>query len=85
MGCCGKARTNLSASPGPSIPALRPHRGLLQPPSKPVMLRYVGQSGFTVRGPGTGRHYTFSSGLPVQSVDPRDAAVFLRTNYFRVA
>jgi hypothetical protein len=81
MGCCGRARATLSRPPAPTKP-------ILDPPStaaQPVTLRYVGQSSFTVRGPGTGQHYAFSAAHPVQSVDHRDAAVFLRTNYFRQA
>jgi hypothetical protein len=49
------------------------------------MLRYLGQSGIVVRGPATGQQYAFSTADPVRAVDPRDAAVLLRTNYFRQA
>jgi hypothetical protein len=48
-----------------------------------VTLRYLGLSGIAVRGPATGQQYTFSSGEPVRSIDVRDAAVLLRTGYFR--
>jgi hypothetical protein len=49
----------------------------------PLRLRYVGQQGIVVRGPATGRPYTFTGAEPVHTVDPRDAAVLLRTQYFR--
>jgi hypothetical protein len=98
MGCCGKARANLSFSRGAVVPpqtdasrGSHPH-GVSEPvlrvaggAAQPLPLRYIGQSGIVVRGPATGRAYAFSAGTPVQVVDLRDAAVLLRTNYFRQA
>jgi hypothetical protein len=48
-----------------------------------VVLRYTEISPILVRGPVTGRHYRFSRSQPVQSVDTRDAAALLRTEFFR--
>ncbi len=98
MGCCGKARANLSFSRAavapPQTDASRDsvRLGLTQPVLRPaggaaqsLTLRYNGKSGIVVRGPATGRAYAFSAGAPVHAVDLRDAAVLLRTNYFRQA
>jgi hypothetical protein len=98
MGCCGKARANLSVSRGAITPAQTPvsgasrQAGLSQPVlrqpgagEQPLMLRYLGQSGIVVRGAATGRQYAFSAADPVRCVNLRDAAVLLRTSYFRQA
>ena len=45
-------------------------------------IRYLGSSPLRVRGPVTGRQYEFAGSHPVQSIDPRDAALLLRTRFF---
>ena len=95
MACCGQRRV----VPG-RLPAARASIGRLAatPPQyrvapAPVVasssvaapLRYVKQSGITVRGPVTGKHYTFTAAAPVQLVDSHDLAGLLRTSWFRRA
>jgi hypothetical protein len=48
-----------------------------------VGLRYLERSSIRVRGPATGREYSFSAADPVQAVDTRDADALLRTRFFR--
>ena len=48
-------------------------------------VRYLGAAPVQVRGPATGRVYAFSAKRPVMLVDSRDAAVLLRTRFFRRA
>ena len=50
-----------------------------------VDLRYLEHGAIAVGGPVTGRRYEFSSSNPVQVVDTRDAAVLVRTRFFRQA
>jgi hypothetical protein len=45
----------------------------------------VEHGAIAVAGPVTRRRYEFSSEAPVQPVDARDAAVFMRTRFFRQA
>ena len=100
MGCCGKARANLSishANAGPTstpitggVPRLtatspQAHMGWNNIPTQPVGLRYAGSSGIMVRGPATGKQYAFSPTAPAHPVDPRDAAILLRTNQFKLS
>jgi hypothetical protein len=97
MGCCGKARANLSVSraaiartPTPVSGASPETVGRMHPlpivvGNTPTQLRYSGTSNIVVRGPATGRSYIFSHAEPVRTVDRRDAAVLLRTHYFRQA
>ncbi len=98
MGCCGKARANLSYSRGASAPATAAmsqtstaavQQPMLGPTSgggnHVVMLRYTGKSSIVVRGPASGKQYQFSMAEPVRSVAVRDAVVFLRTGYFRTS
>jgi hypothetical protein len=42
-------------------------------------LRYAGDAPVRLSGPITGRAYTFSGAEPVQDVDVRDAAIFVRS------
>jgi hypothetical protein len=95
MGCCGKARANLSYSRGASAPATaatsQTRMATVQQPmlrqagggNRVVMLRYTGKSSIVVRGPATGKQYQFSAAEPVRAVSVSDAVVFLRTGYFR--
>jgi hypothetical protein len=95
MGCCGKARANLSVSRA-AIPRAFPSASRASgtpagtiPAQSPAAsaralnLRYVGPSEIVVRGPLTGRSYAFSQDDPFRSVDRRDAEMLLRTRYFR--
>jgi hypothetical protein len=50
-----------------------------------VPLRYVKQGGIILRGPVTGRQYSFTATHPLQAVDAQDAAALLRTAWFRRA
>jgi hypothetical protein len=96
MGCCGRARANLStshANVGPTSTAITgaaPRTIPVSPQaqlgrsSQPVELRYAGGTGIIVRGPATGKQYAFSPTAPAHPVDPRDAAILLRTNHFRL-
>jgi hypothetical protein len=95
MGCCGKARANLSISHANSGPPSTPIHGGARPPASPLLrvganhtqpieLRYSGAAGIIVRGPATGKQYAFSATAPGQAVDPSDAAILLRTNRFMI-
>jgi hypothetical protein len=48
-----------------------------------VALRAVANGGINVRGPASGRQYSFSAAAPVQHVEARDAEALLRTSWFR--
>jgi hypothetical protein len=92
MGCCGKTRsTFISQRPvarlAPASPAAtRPQASVAAPaPGGLVALRSVAAGGMVVRGPATGRQYSFSAAAPVQMVEARDAAALLRTSWFRQA
>ena len=95
MACCGQRRVVPGGLPaaGASIGRLatRPLQYRVTPApvlaSSGVMapLRYVKQSGITVRGPATGKHYTFTVAAPVQLVDAHDLTGLLRTSWFRRA
>lgn len=98
MGCCGQARANLSishANAGPTstpitggvprLTAASPQAHLGGGITQPVGLRYAGSSGIMVRGPATGKQYAFSPTAPAHPVDPRDAAILLRTNQFKLS
>ena len=83
MGCCGKTRLTfvgqrpVVARPAPSSPvaANRPRAPVAAPaPGGLVALRSVAAGGMVVRGPATGRQYTFSAAAQVQMVEARDAA-----------
>ena len=93
MGCCGSTRANLAHAFG--APALRPapartvtgEATLRDLPAAraagtPVLLRYLGGTPISVRGPATGRRYAFSGVNAVAGVDGRDARVLLRTDWF---
>lgn len=93
MSCCGKTRSTFTvrtpvARPAPSatLAATRP-RAPVPPPAAGglVALRSVAAGGMVVRGPATGRQYTFSAAAPIQMVEARDAAALLRTSWFRQA
>jgi hypothetical protein len=94
--CCGSKR---SAWRSASLPPLRaaarapaPVASAPAPPAKVgpqrqaasvTRLHYTDSGPVRLRGPITGRGYAFSGAAPVQEVDVRDAAVFLRSGRFR--
>jgi hypothetical protein len=92
MGCCGKARANLGISRAAAA-ANTAVQGSARTVSSyplatgtaPLRLRYIGTPGVVVRGPATGKPYTFTTAEPTHVIDPKDAAVLLRTQYFRPA
>jgi hypothetical protein len=92
MGCCGKSRNNLSVMRAAKVPAATPGSGAAPRFSSniisingaaPLQLRYLGPSDVVVRGPLTGKSYTFTQTQPVHTVDRRDAVMLLRTRHFR--
>ncbi len=48
-------------------------------------LKYLGESRLELRGTSTGQVYLFSSELPVQPVDLRDAKFLLASPLFTIA
>jgi hypothetical protein len=93
--CCGKRREELSAQSARKLPPLRMAQATFEPDKgraifgathssgTPVSLRYTESQSVVVRGPVTGRRYSFSAASPVQSVDSRDAGALLGARYFR--
>ena len=51
--------------------------------SNDVMLQYLQTTSILVKGPISGRQYTFSSQTPNQPVDARDVESLLKTGFFR--
>jgi hypothetical protein len=98
MGCCGKARANLSVSRAvlrrpEAVSEVRPQSLLKRLPVLPPadengqtrMVHYSGTARVVVRGPATGQRYTFLPAQPTQPVDVQDAAALLRVGYFKPA
>ena len=98
MGCCGQKRDTLKSAPaigarpapshlpGPTRESRSPELpkpGSTGPAYAVVGLRYLERTPIRVRGPVTGREYSFSGAHPVQAVDTRDADALLRTRFFR--
>ena len=75
--CCGRRRAVAAA----------PHRLASSPTDKtgaaPVDLHYLAQRSVQVRGPITGRLYSFSAEDRVRAIDRRDVVGLLRTGLFR--
>jgi hypothetical protein len=84
MACCGRRQSipsqlqppAVSGPPGANMPAAR---------GSTTELRYLDRGAIRIVGPITRTQYEFSVSAPVQSVDTRDAAVLLRTRYFKPA
>lgn len=53
--------------------------------ARSIMLRYRERASVVVRGPVTGRTYTFATASPSQPVEARDAEPMLRTRRFERA
>jgi hypothetical protein len=48
-----------------------------------VSLRYIKHGGIILRGPVSGRQYSFTTARPIQPVDAQDAPALLRTSWFK--
>jgi hypothetical protein len=77
MSCCGKNQSTRIPRYQSVTPATPP-----QAPVHGVSLRYIRASTILVRGPRTGRVYTFTPESPEQDVAPADVEVLLRTGLF---
>ena len=80
MGCCGKAREAIRQE----YASVTPEPAAARPPQPGIAIRYLGRSPLLIRGPRTGRAWTFRPGEPDQLVDPLDAEVLVRTGLFRL-
>src|SRR5262249_37996972 len=88
MMCCGSKRSAWRAAPAPphaGPPPRAPEAARAEPnfgPVKPgvtlIKLRYWDSASIRLRGPITGRAYSFSDVEPVQEVDVRDATIFVQ-------
>jgi hypothetical protein len=92
MGCCGDKRAQLRASrPTPPRLAAAPHTpppvaAPAPEPERPdVTVEHVGRTSVRVRGPASGRLYTFTPARRVQPVDAADVPILLRSRMFREA
>jgi hypothetical protein len=93
--CCGSRRAAWRASTSSVAPraaqAPEPARaapadfGLSAPGVTITRLRYADSAPMRLRGPVTGRAYDFSGAAPVQEVDVRDAAIFVRSARLRLS
>jgi hypothetical protein len=94
--CCGSKRSAWrsalappQAAPAPLAPEpARPTPGEFGPSGPGVTLtklRYWGSASIRLRGPITGRAYSFSGDEPVQEVDVRDAAILVRSTRFQLS
>ena len=78
MGCCGQGRAALVMGRATEQP--RPVRS-----AAGVRIEFTQPTSVLIRGPATGRHYQFHAGARTQQVDPRDAAMLVKSGYFRLA
>jgi len=97
--CCGSRRaawraassSALAAGAAQPPPAVEPRRaapvdlGPHGPGVTLIKLRYSDSAPVRLRGPITGRAYDFSGAAPVQEVDVRDAAIFVRSARVRLS
>jgi len=97
--CCGSKRAGLRAGidstravrAKPAIAVAAPSPLVLADlaPTGPgiavTKIRYEGNAPIRLRGPITGRAYSFSDAYPVQEVDVRDAAILLRNLRYRLS
>jgi hypothetical protein len=81
MACCGRQARAYGLIGAGTAATARPASVAVIVRSD-IVLRYQLRTHIMVRGPVTGRSYTFSAGQPNQRVDPRDALALLRTRYF---
>ena len=88
MACCGDKRTAFrAAQPRPSFVPTPPAR-----PTAPgaaagqtARVEHVGRTSVRIRGPVSGRVYTFTPARRVQQVDAADVPLLLRSRLFRAA
>ena len=88
VGCCGDKRTAFrAAQPRPGFVPSPPARPAVQAPApgEAARLEHVGRTSVRVRGPVSGRVYTFTPAHRVQQVDAADAPLLLRSRLFRPA
>jgi len=78
MGCCGQGRAALVQGKAIGQP-------MLAQAGAGVRIEFTQPTSVLVRGPATGRHYQFHAGARTQQVDPRDAAMLVKSGYFRLA
>ena len=97
--CCGSRRSAWRASfdsarapraqPATVAPGPSPSAPTDFAPTRPgvtlTKLRYADNAPIRLRGPITGRAYSFSGAEPVQEVDVRDAAIFVRSLRYRLS
>jgi hypothetical protein len=94
--CCGSKRSAWrsaspssprTAAPAPASSASDLQATIASPRqgAQVTRLHYTAGEPVRLRGPITGRGYAFSGAAPVQEVDARDAAAFLRSGHFRLA
>ena len=91
--CCGSKRAalrseaTLTPAPAASVSAnvIPPDLGPARPGVAMISLSYADRAPIRLRGPVTGRAYSFSGSEPVQEVDVRDATIFLRTARLRLS
>ncbi len=88
MGCCGDKRTAFrAAQPQPRFVPSPPARPAAPPaaPGESTRIEHVGRTSVRVRGPVSGRVYTFTPFRRVQQVDAADVPLLLRSRLFRAA
>jgi hypothetical protein len=73
VGCCGDKRASFKA------------RQRVPEPEGAPRVEYVRRTGARVRGPVSGRVYTFTRSRRVQEVDAADLPLLLRSRLFRPA
>lgn len=84
MPCCGQRRmqwTNVAGSAPrrtPAVEAPRPAR------TDNAALRYRKEGALVLRGPHTGRVYSFDASGEATAVDPKDLDALLRTRLFEI-
>ena len=71
--CCGQKREALKSA----------STTVKKKTGSAMALRYISNSPTAMRGPVTGIPYEFSRARRIQAVDPRDAAILMRTGLFR--
>lgn len=93
MGCCGEKRSALRMSGMPAPPPQEQAAAAHAVPERPVApdddltaasVEYLGDAPILLRGPESGRFYTFSPARRVQLVAGGDAAPLVGTPLFRV-
>ena len=73
MACCGRARSNAVNTGGDLVSA---RANGTASPSTSFVFEYVGETGMTIVGAGTGRTYRFPEPGSRQQVDQRDVRSF---------